>query len=142
MWLLDTDHVSILEHSGNPVADRLRRKLRALPEGGFGVSIVSYEEQVRGWLARINQKKTVLDQVAIYRRLRTQLELYCAIDVIEFDEQAAITFQRLRSSKVRVKTMDLKIASIAISLDATLLTRNSIDFIKVPGLRFEDWTKE
>jgi tRNA(fMet)-specific endonuclease VapC len=61
---------------------------------------------------------------------------------VDVDEHAAIEFQRLRNTKVRIKTMDLKIAAITLSLEATLLTRNSRDFIKVPGLRFEDWTKE
>jgi tRNA(fMet)-specific endonuclease VapC len=35
--------------------------------------------------------------------------------------------------------VDLKIASIAMSNQATLLTRNAKDFEKIPGLRFEDW---
>jgi len=35
--------------------------------------------------------------------------------------------------------MDLKIASIALANDATLLTGNSNDFSNVPGLRIEDW---
>ena len=38
--------------------------------------------------------------------------------------------------------MDLKIASITLTQSATLATRNWSDFIKVPGLRLEDWTKE
>ncbi|WP_395092089.1 hypothetical protein [Armatimonas sp.] len=38
--------------------------------------------------------------------------------------------------------MDLKIASIALSNQATLLTRNLRDYSKVPGLRCEDWTLE
>jgi tRNA(fMet)-specific endonuclease VapC len=33
--------------------------------------------------------------------------------------------------------MDLKIACIALVHDATLLTRNTVDFAHVPGLRFE-----
>ena len=36
--------------------------------------------------------------------------------------------------------MDLKIASIALANNATLLTRNLSDFSKIPNLRIEDWS--
>ncbi|MFN9669790.1 MAG: type II toxin-antitoxin system VapC family toxin [Pseudanabaena sp.] len=36
--------------------------------------------------------------------------------------------------------MDLKIAAIAISKQATLLTRNLSYFQNISGLQFEDWT--
>jgi tRNA(fMet)-specific endonuclease VapC len=36
--------------------------------------------------------------------------------------------------------MDLKIAAITIVQGAMLLTRNLVDFRKVPGLKAEDWT--
>ncbi|MBM3862272.1 MAG: type II toxin-antitoxin system VapC family toxin [Verrucomicrobia bacterium] len=45
----------------------------------------------------------------------------------------------LRKHRLRVGTMDLKIASICLAHDATLLTRNLADFQKVPGLRVENW---
>ena len=35
--------------------------------------------------------------------------------------------------------MDLKIASIVLAWQGTLLTRNVIDFSRIPGLKFEDW---
>lgn len=37
--------------------------------------------------------------------------------------------------------MDLRIASIALVEGATVLTANTIDFEKVPGLAIEDWTQ-
>jgi tRNA(fMet)-specific endonuclease VapC len=54
---------------------------------------------------------------------------------MDFDEPAAVAFQSLVRARVRIGTMDLKIAAVARSLNATLLSRNLKDFRKVPGLR-------
>jgi tRNA(fMet)-specific endonuclease VapC len=68
------------------------------------------------------------------------LDNYRRIPVLAFDEAAAAVFQRLRRTRLRIGTMDLKIAAIVLSRDATLLSRNLADFRQVPGLRVEDWT--
>jgi tRNA(fMet)-specific endonuclease VapC len=36
--------------------------------------------------------------------------------------------------------MDLRIASIALATGMTVLTRNLVDFQRVPNLNVEDWT--
>ena len=56
-----------------------------------------------------------------------------------FQESAAGRFDELRRQRVRIGTMDLKIAAIALANDALLLTANWRDFAKVPGLRVENW---
>jgi tRNA(fMet)-specific endonuclease VapC len=71
---------------------------------------------------------------------RPQLDNYCRISVLVFDVPAAATFQQLRRMRLRIGTMDLKIAAIVLSREATLLSRNLIDFGRVPGLQVEDWT--
>lgn len=38
------------------------------------------------------------------------------------------------------RAMDLRIAAIVIANQMTLLTRNTVDFERVPNLAFEDWT--
>jgi tRNA(fMet)-specific endonuclease VapC len=141
MFILDTDHLSFLERGEHPVGDLLLRRMLECEEECVA-SIISYEEQSRGWLSSIARAKTLAEQIVGYRKLLAQLRNYCAIRVIEFDERAAVELQSLRKAKIRTATMDLKIASIALANNATLLTRNTRDFIKVPGLRFEDWTKE
>lgn len=60
--------------------------------------------------------------------------------VIPFDAAAAAAFEELVAQRVRVGTMDLRIAAIALSRGMVMVTRNSRDFRKVPGLQIEDWT--
>jgi len=64
----------------------------------------------------------------------------CEMAVVEFDTKAATEFKRLRQAGVRIGTMDLKIAAIALANDATVITRNTQDFARVPNLKFEDWS--
>jgi tRNA(fMet)-specific endonuclease VapC len=65
---------------------------------------------------------------------------FARMNVLPFDAEAAATFVHLRQSGVRVGTMDLRIGSIALVRGFTVLTRNTVDFERIPGLRAEDWT--
>jgi tRNA(fMet)-specific endonuclease VapC len=58
---------------------------------------------------------------------------------VDFDSKAADHFSKYRKARVRVATMDLKIAAIAISVGAILLSANLRDFQLVPGLDVQDW---
>ena len=71
---------------------------------------------------------------------RRHLHSFRNILVLDFDERAGVEYQRLRRSRVRIGTMDLKIAAIVLAHDATLLSKNLSDFRKVPGLKVADWT--
>ena len=137
--LLDTNHMSILERH-SPELQRLEARLSTLPQDDVGTTIVSYEEQTRGWLAVAAQARTQEAQIAAYQRLKRHLDIYCRIAVVPYDERAAEVFERLRQAKIRIGTMDLKIAAIALANDAILLTRNLSDFDKVPDLKAEDWS--
>ena len=139
MYLMDTDNMTLLEQA-NPAAMRLKNRIAAVPPDDLGTTIVSYEEQTRGWLAVSAQARTPQAQVLAYSRLKRHLQLYSRIAVIDFDESAAEVLVRLKQAKIRIGTMDLKIAAIALANGATLLTRNAQDFSKVPDLKFEDWS--
>jgi tRNA(fMet)-specific endonuclease VapC len=95
---------------------------------------------MRGWLARIAQMKTPEHQVSVYFELKRQIRNYCDIAIVEFDLKAASEFRRLRHERVRIGTMDLKIAAIALANGATVITRNTHDFSRVPNLKIEDWS--
>jgi len=140
MVVLDTDHLTLLQWEYDSPRNRLQTRLDELGADQKGTSIISYEEQIRGWLAHVSQARTMADQIRAYAKLQRHLESFQRIPVVGFDEAAVSIFQRLKKSRLRVGTMDLKIAAITLAHNATLLTRNSADFRLVPGLKFEDWT--
>ena len=138
MYILDTDHMSVLERGGS-AAQPLIERLSKINDFDIATSIVSYEEQCRGWIALTSREK---DEALIraYVRLGQHLEIYSGMTVISFSSQAHAIYQELRRTKVRVGAQDLKIASIVLANDAILLTRNLRDFSQVPNLIFADWT--
>lgn len=139
MYLLDTDHLSILERGGQD-AQPLLARLSSINPNEVATTIVTYEEQTRGWLSYMAASRSLEAQVQAYRELQQHLTNFCAIPVIGFESTAASTFQRLKTTYRRLGSMDLKIAATAIANDATLLTRNLSDFSQIEGLRAEDWT--
>ena len=132
--------LSLLEEERRPFSDRLQMRLNTLPHGEILVSIVSFQEHTKGWLAYINNAKTDDGVLHGYARLARVLELYCNSQVVPFDQTALGCWHELKKQRVRVGTRDLRIAAIALARNATLLSRNLRDFRKVPGLVVEDWT--
>lgn len=139
MYILDTDHVSLLDRADTHEAHRLRFRLAQLPPEERVTTIVTYEEQMRGWMAIVAQARGLPRQITAYDNLKRMVDRYRNIEVLGFDNRAATEFQRLQSFKIRIGTMDLKIAAIALVNNATLLSRNLKDFSKAPGLKVEDW---
>lgn len=139
MYILDTDRVSVIDRGGVN-AQHLLQKLASINPTQVATSIISYEEQMRGWLSYTAKAQTIEQQVQAYKELKRQLTNYCTIPIIDFSEQAAQEFQRLKKLYPRLGTMDLKIASVVTVNQAVLLTRNSSDFGKIVGLTIEDWT--
>ncbi|WP_020470209.1 type II toxin-antitoxin system VapC family toxin [Zavarzinella formosa] len=139
MILFDTDHLTVLQFHSNERRLRIIEKMAADPALQFATTIISAEEQLRGWLASIAKERDIFRQVDSYQKFGDAMRFLQSFEIVSFDETAAGHFQRLRSAKSRVSTMDLKIASIALAQDALLLTANRRDFEQAPGLRFENW---
>lgn len=137
MIVFDTDHFNVLAVPGVR-ADRLNDRMAKSVDQNFAVTIVSVEEQMRGWLSQIHRQQSISNQLKPYSRLGGLISFWNIWQILPFDEAAAVLFQSLRR-QVRVGTQDLKIAAIALERGAKLVTGNTIDFERVPGLEIEDW---
>ena len=140
MIILDTDHLSLLMWKSGTEGQYLRGKLAVAENETFATTIVTDEEQTRCWFAYLSKPQNVNQMVQSYGRLTRHLDAFRKIQVLDFDLSAAHTFSELKRSRIRVGTMDLKIASIVLTRDSILLSRNLTDFRRIPNLQVEEWT--
>lgn len=134
--ILDTDHVSLLERKDTLVVDKFSRS----PVGKTAITIITWEEQMRGRLNVIRQATSSEQRILAYTRLLSTIHFLQNFSIINFDAMADRNYMQLQAQKIRVGTQDLRIASIALSCSAVVVTRNHRDFGKVPNLMLEDWT--
>lgn len=139
MYILDTNHLSLLERKTSHSAQRLFFRLSSLQPDEYSTTIISFEEQMRGWMALLAKAHEFEKQIQFYAQLKNTLRRYNKIRLFDFDLQAVEVLKDLQKQRIRIGTMDLKIASIAIANNAILLSSNLKDFGKVPNLKVEDW---
>ena len=128
-FLLDTNIVfAVVRDPGGTLAERLS----AMPRREFGISIIVACELRYG----ASRKRSA--------RLSSQLEAVLeGIDILPLEEQADRHYGEIRTELERVGRPighnDLLIAAHARALGATLVTHNTDEFTRVPGLAIENW---
>jgi tRNA(fMet)-specific endonuclease VapC len=141
VFVLDTDHLGIIQDRTEPEFSVLTGRMRQHRLEDFYVTIVSFQEQVAGWNLYIQRARDVRGLVRGYSMFQRVLTDFAGMNVLQLTDEAGNEFVRLRKSGVRVGTMDLRIGSIALVQDFAVLTRNTVDFERIAGLRVDDWTR-
>ena len=136
LWILDTDHISLLQRNHSNV----RKRLLLMDPNKIFVTVITFEEQMRGRLNQVKQAKSQESLISAYHALRETIEDYKRLNLLDFDKDAYSCHMNLLRQKIRIGSQDLRIAAIALSVDGILVTRNQKDFEKVPNLKIEDWT--
>ena len=129
-YLLDTNIcIDMIKRSPSLVYDRFKN----LHVGDVGVSAITYCELQFG-VAKSSRPDE--NQVAL-------TEFLSPLEVCDFPSAAAIVFGKIRAHLQRIGTpignYDLLIAAHALHEGFTLVTNNTKEFIRVPGLKIENW---
>jgi tRNA(fMet)-specific endonuclease VapC len=131
--ILDTDAISLIQRGDGFRFETLIKILEDADDDVF-VTVISFDEQIHGAFKEIaNNDSKVL--VRGYHRLYELLQDYGDRPMLQYDDKAGVVFQKLKVMKGRPATKDLRIASIALSHGATVVTGNLRDFQKVPVLK-------
>src|SRR5438552_2147953 len=102
MFIVDTDVLSIIHEGWGPAYQNLSRRLKDVGDTELAVTIITFEEQTRGWLSYISRSKTPDQSIRAYAKLHQLIRDYAELQVLPFDQQAAIEFARLRKSLRRI----------------------------------------
>lgn len=139
IFILDTDHVSLLLQGNQSVSSRASQ---VYPD--LAIAIVTVQEIFNGWIVKINNPAQSSNLVRLYTNLWTTMEFFKGVRILNFDAAAYTCYERLlRENKQLNKNRlqkDLRIAAIALSVNGVMVTRNQRDFSQVPSLVLENWT--
>lgn len=128
-WMLDTNIcIYAIKHRPPEVLEALRLHESA----GLGLSSITVAELEFG----VHKSGSVRN----HKALRQFLE---PLEIADFDRVAAASYGRLRAHLEAagrpIGPLDTQIAAHALALGVTLVSHNTREFSRVPGLRLDDW---
>lgn len=136
-YILDTDHVSLIlcNHTQVTANASLHQ---------IAVTIITVQELFNGWIGKINEPSSVHNLPALYSKLSTTVKYLQTVEILDFTPEADDCLKQLLKENPPLRKnrlqKDMRIAAIALSLNATVVTRNQRDFALVPRLAIADWT--
>jgi len=88
----------------------------------------------------LTKRKNSVGLIRGYELLERLPRDYLTFSLLPFDPPSAAIYDQFVGQSLRIGTMDLRLAAIALSRNLIVLTRNLRDFSRVPGLSIEDRT--
>ncbi len=102
-YILDTDVFTFAELANSKEYRCLHTRVLQLDvDDTIVTTIVTYEEQTRGWLAYAAKSRETAHQIKAYARLKKHLHTYLEFEVLDFDVAAGEELNRLRTMKIPI----------------------------------------
>lgn len=133
--LWDTDTFSLFRRDNPGIVARVE----AETDITVLLSVFTIEEALSGWYDILRKAKSETQRVEAYRRLEETVTATKGFSLLPVTEGAWMRFRALQAQRIKVRPADLRIAAIALENDVILVTRNTQDFERVPGLTIENW---
>lgn len=135
-FVLDTDVLVLFQEGHEAVC----RNVLSHSINDLATTVITVEEQLSGWYTLLRRSKDAKRLSNAYQRLADNVHLLGKFEILSFTEPAINRFSTLKSLKLGVKHMDLRIAAITLEHGGTLVTRNTKDFQGIPDLAVVDWS--
>ena len=137
VYVLDTDILSLYQR-GHPV---VMSNVDSRSSQELAISVITVEEELAGWYNLLRKVRDSDDLATVYQRLADAIPVLARWAILPMTRSAITRYETLKSLKLNVRKMDLRIAAIVLDHGGILVTRNLRDFQRVPGLVVEDWSR-
>jgi tRNA(fMet)-specific endonuclease VapC len=137
LFVLDSDILCLLQEGHEQIKSRFDKQT----PGEVAISVITVEEQLRGWYTLVHRAKKRSQIAFAYEQLARSVSDLSRLRILPYTEPSIDRFESLVRAKLGVRANDLRIAAITLEHNATVVTRNVRDFELVPGLKLEDWSK-
>lgn len=107
LYVLDTDILTLLQAGHAAVL----QNVSAQPPRNVAITVLSVEEQVSGWYAKVRQAKQDAELARAYYRLANSVQSLSTLPILHFDLLSIDRYNSLRQLKINVRKMDLRIAA-------------------------------
>ena len=132
-YFLDTN-ICIYILNQRPV--ELLSKIQQVFPAEIGISTIVLSELHYG-IAKSNR---------IEPNLRKLEAFLSGFQLVQYDRQAAVAYGKIRAELEKkgelIGREDMLIAAHAVAQDATLVTNNEREFLRVPNLKVENWVQK
>ena len=136
LYVLDTDLLTLYYRGEHVVV----RNIDSRPVADLAISIITVDEQLTGWYSMTRRARLPEEIAHAYANLGDAVVRLAKWRILPYTESAIARVALFKSLRLNVGLMDLRIAAIALENEATVVTRNRRDFIRIPGITVEDWS--
>jgi tRNA(fMet)-specific endonuclease VapC len=135
MLIRDTDHISRFQRRDPPVTTRVW----ATPALELATTVITGAEPWRGRVERVRRARSDAEVGRADPNVLATFFSFRTLTGIDVDEQAQTLFTRQRAQRRCMGTLDLRMAAMALSRDATHVTRNRHDCAGMPSRNMDEW---
>lgn len=132
MYMLDTNIcIYAIKNKPEQVLQRIKRNVQK----GLCISVITLAELEHGVQKSLYPEK---NEVAL-------IQFLAILEILPFNDLAAVEYGKicayLQKRGTPIGTMDMLIAAHAKAEKVVLVTNNTREFERVPGLKFENWAE-
>ncbi len=139
MYSLDSDTVNGIVKGNSIIVQRVR----AVDYADLWLSTIVVEELVGKQVSHLNTLRS--QRRPLGRESQFLADLMRALSVFQilpYTDEAEVLFQSWTAKQKRIGSNDCRIAASAISAGLTVVTCNRKDFSALPGVTWQDWSRE